>query len=366
MNTSMPYLSHQKDYKAASSRVGKWLLLITYAIFVLSNSSVLREFVQSEAKHLSFLFAALLSIILKPKESLSAMVVGFPIALVYLVGGLLPYAAMVIVFTLSLPLLYSGILSVVYQREKWFLISLIIISLVPALVSLPAMVDDGLFDYTYGRPRMLLGYFHPKEAATAFVIPMLLMMIPRKSISIFYALFLCSFLWIVGSRNIALLFILAWLLYWHTRFILPFFLAITPVLMLWFFLTNDWFYELDNLLSLRLSVWQDLFLLGHDLRGLNIESGDRFGADNFFVEAFVISGPIAFFSAILWIPFVGLILKINNASKWSKVALVLLVFNATFDSGIASTGNILHVFLWSIMLSSLFDNSQSNIKIKYS
>lgn len=362
---SEPLINRKQEEIRIERMLGRMLLLITYVIYVLSSSSLLREVIPVEAKHLFFLIVATLSVLIKSKQSLISIGVAFPIAFIYLFGGLWLYAGMVLVFAMSLPLIWAGISSLISGPNKWYLIILLFIALVPAVLSLPVMIDEGLFDdTTYGRPRMLLGYFHPKEAATAFAIPMLLMMIPRKSLSIFYALFLCSFLWIVGSRNIALLFIFAWLLYWHTRFVLSFFLAITPVLMLWFFLTKDWFYELDNLLSLRLSVWQDLFLLGHDLRGLDIESGDRFGADNFFVEAFVISGPIAFLGAILWIPFVGLILKIKNASKLSKVALVLLVFNATFDSGIASTGNILHVFLWSIMLSSLFENSQSNIKIK--
>lgn len=363
---SEPLINRKQEEIRVERMLGRMLLLITYVIYVLSSSSVLREVIPVEAKHLFFLIVATLSVLIKSKQSLISIGVAIPIALVYLFGGLWLYAAMVLVFAMSLPLIWAGISCLISGPNKWYLIILFFIALVPAVLSLPVMIDEGLFDdSTYGRPRMLLGYFHPKEAATAFAIPMLLMLISRKSFSIFYALFLCLFLWIVGSRNIALLFIIAWLLYWHTRFVLTFFLAITPVLMLWFFLTKDWFYELDNLLSLRLSVWQDLFLLGHDLRGLDIESGDRFGADNFFVEAFVISGPIAFLGAILWIPFVGLILKIKNSSKWSKVALVLLVFNATFDSGIASTGNILHVFLWSIMLSSLFENPRLNIKIKY-
>jgi hypothetical protein len=343
--------------------LGRMLLIITYVIYVLSSSSVLREVIPVEAKHLFFLIVAALSALIKSKQSLISVGVAFPIALVYLFGGLWLYAAMVLVFAMSVPLIWEGISSLISCTNKWYLIILLFISLIPAVLSLPVLIDEGLFDAgTYGRPRMLLGYFHPKEAATAFAIPMLIMMISRKSLSIFYALSLCTFLWIVGSRNIALLLILAWLLYWHTRFVLSFVLAITPLLMLWLFLIEDWFYALDNLLSLRLSVWQDLFLLGQDLRGLDIESGDRFGADNFFVEAFVISGPIAFLGAILWVLFVGLILKIKNAPKWSIVALVLLVFNATFDSGIASTGNILHVFLWSIMLSPLFIKSQPNIK----
>lgn len=346
------------------SMLGKMLLLISYVIYVLSSSSVLRDDIPVEAKHLFFLVVASLSVLIKSKQSLIAICVASPIALVYLFGGLLPYAAMVFVFAMSLPLMWEGISSLIDSQNKTFLFVLLFIALIPAGLSLPTIIEDGLFDLTYGRPRMLLGYFHPKEAATAFVIPMLLMMISRKTLSFFYVAFLCSFLWIVGSRNIAFLFIFAWFLHWHRRLVLLFFLAITPGLILWFLSNEDWFYVVDNLLSLRLSVWRDLFLQGQDLRGLDIESGDRFGADNFFVEAFVISGPIGLLGAIFWIPFVGLFLMVNNAPKWSQVALALLVFCATFDSGIASTGNILHVFLWSIMLSPLFEKSIPNLKNK--
>jgi hypothetical protein len=333
---------------------GRGFLLIAYVTYVLSNALVLQGVIPVELKHVEFIFIAAMSLLRQPMRSLLAAAVALPIALIYVLGGLWPYSAMVLVLAMSLPMMWEGVRSVVSRRDYRFLLVLALIAMIPAVLSLQYLLDEGLFDTTYGRSRVLLGYFHPKEAAIAFAVPMLLAMLMTRSSKAVPLFVGCIFLWLVGSRNIALLIFLAWALRWHGRWAIVVLLTSIPVLTLWLFQSDDWYGTIDNMLSLRLSVWTDVLSTTNILTGLDIESGDRFGTDNFFLEALVIAGPMALPLIFAWTVAVGLVLRSTGTSSWTGISFVLLLFIATFDSGIASTGNIMHVLLWSIMLSPLF------------
>ena len=335
--------------------VGRGFLLIAYVTYVLSNALVLQDVIPVELKHAEFIFIAAMSLLRQPMRSLLAAAVALPIALIYVLGGLWPYSAMVLVLAMSLPMMWEGVLSVVSRRDYRFLLVLALIAMIPAVLSLQYLLDNGFFDTTYGRPRMLLGYFHPKEAAVSFAVPMLLLMLMTRSASAVPWFLGFTFLWMVGSRNIALLIFMGWALRWHDRWLIGLLLTSLPMFGLWLVFNDDWYYTIDNLMSLRLSVWADVLSTPDILKGFDVESGDRFGADNFFVEAFLISGPVALPLIFSWVAGVGLLLRLRGqSSPWPLVCLVMLIFFASFDSGIASTGNFLHVLLWTVVLSPLF------------
>lgn len=88
----------------------------------------------------------------------------------------------------------------------------------------------------------------------------------------------------------------------------------------------------------------------NSLTGLDIESGSRFGADNFCVEALVIVGLMVLPLIFVWTVAVGHVLQLTVTTSWAGISFVVLLFIATFDRGIASTGSIIHVLLWCIML----------------
>lgn len=340
--------------------VGRGFLLITYVTYVLSNASTLQDVISIEIKHGEFIFIALISLFFQPVRAMLAAMIALPIALIYISGGLWTYSLMVLVLALSLPIIWEGILSVVSRRDHQFLLILALIAFVPAVLSIQYLIDEGLFDITYGRPRMLLGYFHPKEAAISFAVPILLSMFMSRSASAVPWLLGATFIWLVGSRNIALMIFLAWALRWQRRLII----IVLPVLLfifgLWLMLNEDWYGTIDNLMSLRLSVWVDVLNTRDILKGFDAESGDRFGADNFFVEAIVFSGPFALPFIFLWVLAINLLWRLRRkSSPWPLVCLIMLIFMASFDSGIASTGNIMHVLLWAIVLSPLFYHRQT-------
>lgn len=334
--------------------LGRWFFFIAYLIYVFRNSLPLRDIFPTGAIHGVFIFIAAISLLRQPRNSILAVITGIPIALIYTFGGLLSYAAMVLIFTMSLPIIWAGLLSIVARRDYRFLLVLALIAMIPAVLSLQYLLDEDLFDTTYGRPRLLLGYFHPKEAAIAFAVPMLLAMLmarTAKPVPLFVG---CIFLWLVGSRNIAMLIFWAWALRWYGRLAIVVLLTSIPVLTLWLFNSGDWYGTIDNMLSLRLSVWTDVLSATNIFTGIDIWSGDRFSMDNFFLEAFVIAGPVALPLIFAWTVAVGHVLRRTGAFSWTGISFVGLLFISTFDSGIASTGNIMHVLLWSIMLSPLF------------
>lgn len=337
--------------------IGRSFLLISFITYVLSNALVLRDSLSVDVKHGEFIFFAAISLLRRPVYSLLATVLGLPIALIYMYGGLLPYSMMVLVLTLSLPLLWEGVRSIIYLCDYRFLFLLVFIAMIPMLLSLPALLDEGLFDTTYGRPRILLGYFHPKEAAISFAIPVLLLMVITRSARVVPLLLGVAALWAVGSRNIALMIFMGWALRWHSRFAFIVLLALLPMCGLWLVFNDDWYVTIDNLMSLRLSVWNDMLNTISVLGSVDVESGDRFGADNFFVEAFIISGPIALLLISFWLISIVFVSRLSNQlSPWPLVCLGMLIFFASFDSGIASTGNFMHVLLWTIVLSPLFNS----------
>jgi hypothetical protein len=305
--------------------------------------------------HGVFILIAMVSLLRQPRSAIAAVIMATPIALIYVFGDLLAYAAMVIIFAMSLPIIWAGLLSVVARRDYRFLLILALISMIPALLSLPTLLEGGLFDSKYGRPRMLLGYYHPKEAAISFAVPILLAMQMARSVSVVPWLFGFAFLWMVGSRNVALIIFLAWALRWHGRLFLASLLTGSLVLLLWIVSSNDWYNMIDHLSSTRLSLWTDALNTAHELKGLDVASGERFGTDNFFVEALAISGFWAIPLILIWVVVVSLVLWFRSPrSSWPRVSFAMLIFTASFDTGIASTGNIMHVLLWAVMLSPLF------------
>lgn len=336
--------------------VCKIIFLISYLLYVLNNSVEFNHVISLEYKHGLFICIALISLLYKTDEAIKSAIVVLPITMIYIFGGILPYAVMSIVFALSLPIIWMGVSSIILSDGKKIIVLMIIISLIPALSSQAFLFENGLFDTTYGRPRMLLGYIHPKEAAICFFIPLFLSLLAYKTSNVLAWFSVFIFLWLVGSRNIALAFILAWFLRQYGYLMKFLILPIAIIGSLFLINIDSWFNEVDQLTSLRLSHWVNMLNNSEILNDINYSSGERFGGDNFFVEVLSISG---FFGAImlfLWILEIFFILRIKNKNyHWPWICFIMLIFVSFFDSGIVSTGNMIHVLLWSIIVSPIYN-----------
>ncbi|WP_338298731.1 hypothetical protein [Pandoraea sputorum] len=339
----------------ANERMGRWLLFGAYVANVLSNSELLRAEFPGALKHGFLVLAALISLVRMPKRSLLAMFVASPLALIYVLGEMELYAVMVLTLAAASPIMWAAIRSVVDRRDYRYILALAVVSLIPAALNWQTFVNEGFFSTMYGRPRMLMGYFHPKEAAVAFAIPMLLFMMTATSAHTIFWMFAIVFLWAVGSRNTAMIVFLGWALRWHGRVVIAATLILIPASIIWLAVSNNWYDTLDNLMSLRLTNWGEILQAGRVVADADLNFSDRFAADNFFVEAYVLIGGISIVLTMVWVALWGAIVgRTVQLRSWAWIAFAMLLFNACFDSGIASTGNLTHVFLWAVMCSPIF------------
>lgn len=348
--------NNKKITKISSEEIFcRYIFLIGYLIYVLSNSRNLQDIFLLEYKHIFFVCVGFFSLIYRTSESLKSALFILPITLIYLIGGLIPYAIMSLLFSLSIPVIWIGISSIIYRGSYRLILLMAIISLIPAIISYESLIENGLFDTTYGRPRMLLGYAHPKEASISFFLPLFLGMIAFEVSSGFLWISFFIFIWMVGSRNIALIFLFAWIFRWHSYslkfFAFPILLTLCGILLFEYLP----FEYLDQLSSLRLSHWINVLNNPILLNDPNFLSGDRFGSDNFFIEVISLTGFFGILLMVLWIIFFMYFLyNKSKTENWPLICFILLLFTASFDTGIVSTGNMIHVLLWSIILSPFF------------
>jgi hypothetical protein len=102
---------------------------------------------------------------------------------------------------------------------------------------------------------------------------------------------------------------------------------------------------IDNFSSDRISAWTDLIKYQYN-------SSEQFRADSFYIELFVKSGVIGIILFLLWLfqfilikkPLIG----ISNSLPIGTSLIVSLLVYAMIDSGISSTGSLVHIFSWSM------------------
>jgi hypothetical protein len=234
--------------------------------------------------------------------------------------------------------------------NKKLIFLLLFISIIPAMVDLPQLIESGFFNNKYGRDRMLLGFFHPKEAAQPFLIFFILAFISYSRYRKIIFLSAILLLFYIGSRNALLFFIFFIFLTSKSTIKTPVFFTICFFLLIYLVLnfgniTNI----IDNFSSERISVWADVIKYQNN-------SSEQFRADSFYIELFVKSGIYGILLFSIWLlqfviikkPIIGIF---GPLSIGTSLICCLLIY-AMIDSGIASTGNLVHIFSWS-MYSSL-------------
>jgi hypothetical protein len=340
------------------------LALGTFTYYVLSNAKELHDVLPLAAKHGAFVLLALVGLAARTRQSLQACLIAAPIALIYFVGGVAIYGVMVLAFAAALPILSAVVVDAVVQRRTRYFALLTAVAFVPALLSASDLANDGLFDATYGRERVLLGYWHPKEAGICFGIPVLLVIMSLRRHAVPLALVACAAIAVVGSRNVALLLIFGTLLRFfplRTTFGAA---AVAVVAVFYLLLEPQVLEALDTLMSLRLTLWTEALSDPAAASGLDVLDGDRFAADSFFIEAYIYAGAVAVPLVLLWlVAVVSLARRAGPLSPWPKVAVVLLMMFAALDSGIASTGNLMHALLWSVAVSPLLGRRRAAARV---
>jgi hypothetical protein len=335
---------------------GAWrgLVLATFIYYVLSNAKELHEVLPAAAKHGAFIILALIGLAARPWQALKICLIASPIAAIYFVGGVAVYGTMVLAFAAALPVLSAVVVDAIVHRRMRYFALLLAVALIPAVLSGPELASDGIFDATYGRDRVLLGYWHPKEAGICFGIPALLMIMSLRRHAVLLAALACLGIALVGSRNVALLLIFGTLLRFYPRTTAVCAFGVVSLSVFYLLLDPQLLEALDTLMSLRLTVWSEALSDPAAATGLDVLDGERFAVDSFFIEAYIYAGVVAAPLVLLWlVAVVSMARRAGPVSPWPKVAVVLLLMFAALDSGIASTGNLMHALLWSVAVSPL-------------
>jgi hypothetical protein len=248
---------------------------------------------------------------------------------------------MVIPFSLATN--YFGNCLMQIQKSNFLFIFYLFIGLLFLTLCVPTYLEQGILSTKYGRPRLLTPFGHPKEAAIIVTIPLILFIASfRKKLSKYTFGTLISFL--ISSRNILLFWIIAMLS--KNRYLIYAVLTICGMIIAYSVVFMD-VETLDKYTSLRVGIWllaiQNSSQIAETVGGIG--ASQRFGLDSFWVEAFVT------FNAIPTLFLFGLFL---NVLIWQKSLLTLsmgLAFLATtfFDTGIASTGNLLHLIFFTFI-----------------
>ena len=326
-------------------------LVLYFCAYVASNASTMLEASDSPAKHLIMVAAAMFSIAMRPVRSLRSALLFSPLAIIYLLGDLPGYALMAFAFSAALPLLGAGMRSILAQRRIQIVALLALVALMPALVSLATLGVDSLVTTYYGRPRLLLGYWHPKEAAVSLAVPFLLYLIMqrRKPRDIALAL-LPAFFLVVGSRNVALALYLAIGVRFYprlTRCALVILLFGTVAFVL---TASDSYDVFDELFSLRLSLWSEALGDLVQLNNTDRIGGDRLSIDSYYVEILVSAGVTGLLIFAAWATFFYVrCIRPFGYFRWRVAMFAAILFFAAFDSGIISTGNVFHVVGWTLV-----------------
>lgn len=258
----------------------------------------------------------------------------------------------------------TGVMFIAQHSLTRIRIGTIIAAYVIIILLFEMLLNDSKFMLTtfYGRPRLLLGFFHPKEAAIAvFAAYVFITLELNRTLN--YLLFILTFilLFIIDSRNI----LLAFLVYNFGRAVIhairsPKFVftgfclvIICSVVALSIFASD----MIDEISSSRLSMWSSLkpSIIGPSpgseiFRQISQISAIRI--DSFYLDFLMANGWIPFLTLIISLVLVGF--KISSHSvKNDSVPISIFMSLCTFainDSGMFSTGNLLNFLFWVLII----------------
>jgi hypothetical protein len=332
-------------------KFGLFFFIIYFLVYVFSNASTTFEPSHSNVKHIIIVIVAFFSFIFLPLQTIKSVVIFFPVVIIYLLGCYPFYAIMALVFSASLPLLGRGVGFIIDRRRIKIVLIFMAIALSPLIIALLVMEFDAVFSNYYGRPRLLLGYWHPKEAAASISVPIFLYFLirDRNLPWITGAIFICL-IWIIGSRNLAISMFLALGLRLYPSLTFKLLGFIIVVFLIYAFSVADIIEFVDELLSFRLTNWGGALSSSINAAYTDKSHDDRFSIDSYFVEVFILSGWFGVSILISWlIIFYKIFIVPNKRDTWSRALFIAILFFAFFDSGIMSTGNIFHILTWTII-----------------
>lgn len=332
-------------------KFGLFFFIIYFLVYVFGNASTNFEPSDSNAKHFVIVGAAFFSFIFLPLQTIKGVVIFSPIVIIYWLGDYPFYAIMVLVFSASLPLLGRGVGFIIDGRRLKIVVIFTAIALYPLIISLLAMELDAVFSNYYGRSRLLLGYWHPKEAAASLAVPIFLYLLIRdRTLPWLMGAIFIGLIWIIGSRNLAISMFLALGLRLYPSLIFKVLVPVFVGLFIYAFSTAEIIPFIDELFSFRLTNWGGALSSSISHAFTDKAHDDRFSIDSYFVEVFIMSGWLGVSILISWVLiFYKIYVVPYKRGTWGQGIFMAILFFSFFDSGIMSTGNVFHILTWTII-----------------
>lgn len=333
----------------------QYVVLVYIGIYILSNSIFvsLNENVALDSnsyiywlRHGIVVFIALFSIPFFAKKDIYLLLNISAISLIYLLSNQILFGLMSLALAFSCILLGKGLKIICYDK-RYLIFLIFFFAITPLLINLPEFIENGFMNTRYGRERMLLGYFHPKEAAQPFLITTILLYISLPRYRLLISIIGLILLFYISSKN-AILYLLVFI-FLTSKFkgkSIIFFIFFSFVLFYLIIVISNFYSFLDEFSSDRLTAWTTV------IQGQTDNGTEQFRADSFYIELYIKGGIIGVAIFLIWL-FSFLIL--NNPFKGIFVSLpigvslmISLLFYAGIDSGITSTGSLVHLFSWSM------------------
>jgi hypothetical protein len=330
-----------------------FFVFLYYIVFVISNSILVSNNNDIELdsssvsywlRHLVVVLVSFYSILICHQKGVLVLFNIIVFSLIYFICQQYILGFMTIALFLSSIVFGSGYELLI--KNKNLLIILGFISLVPFILNFNDYINNGFFSTKYGRERLLLGYFHPKEAAQPFVVLFILLYIIYKKYRILIFIVGTTLLLLISSKNSTLYFLVfIYLTYKSATKTILLFLIFFFVIYYIFINLSQINFLIDELSSNRISAWSEVMKY-------NQSANSQFKADSFYIEIFVKGGLLAvalFFCWFIYFLFSNKIYVGLHSALPIGIALVCsqLVFSI-FDSGITSTGSLVHIFSWSM------------------
>jgi hypothetical protein len=330
-----------------------FFVLLYFTVFVISNSIFVsnNNDVELDSSSLSYwlrhivaILVSFYSILFYFKKGVNIILNIFVFSLIYFICQQYILGFMTIAFFLSSIVFGSGYELLI--KNKNLLLILFFISLVPFFLNFNEFINNGFFSTKYGRERLLLGYFHPKEAAQPFVVLFILLFISYKKYRTTIFIGGTILLLLISSKNSTLYFLIFIYLTRQSavKTILLFFILFLILYYIFINLSNINIF-IDELSSNRISAWLDVMKY-------NQNNNSKFKADSFYIEIFVKGGLLAVLLFICWfiyfIFFNKIYVGLYSALPIGLALLCSQLIFSIFDSGITSTGSLVHIFSWSM------------------
>lgn len=318
-------------------------------------------------KHATLVLLVLIGVYIMIIKKLHKISIVFIFIIPYIFYLWIDYGIVFAQFVLFL--IAASLLSYIYDTKYFLKISFILCYFL-AIISVPIIdfvFNEGNFIYNsfYGRERLLLGYFHPKEAGIMFVIFFIMVALSNKFKNLFQKLFFytlsLSVLYFIQSRNSLLFLINFIILNFLIRKIglrMALFTYFLIYILIPLMLLAVFFNELDLITSHRLSLWRDG--LEFNLVGRIFEFSNKphyelfqskFHIDNFYFEFLIEAGMIAFLFLMLCLIYIGYKIRNTQLNGYRMISFYIsfLIF-CFFDAGMFSTGNFMNIFAWSVII----------------